>query len=150
MLASAVILANLDEYIAVLEQFSRPLLARTDYDPDVPQAPARGNDALYYRYFDATEQAAFLYRALERTVERDLVDEIDLLLGFDRARTRLNAQLDWPPQALDLFIRCVRQNDGALSRAKRQSHFAWMSDAEVATSEAIVAAAFTDTAAKEF
>lgn len=139
---SAVILANLDEYVHVLERFSKPLMARTRYDPDAPEAPATGNDAVYFRYFDATDQAAFLYRALERTVEHDLQEEIAFLVGFDAARARLNAAADWPAHALDLFIRLVRQNDGRLSQTKRASHFAWMSDDEVARFEAIVAEAF--------
>jgi len=139
---SAVILANLGEYVDVLERFSKPLMARTRYDPDVPQAPATGNDAVYFRYFDATEQAAFLYRALERTVEYDLEEEIRFLIGFDAARARLNALADWPAHSLDLFIRLVRQNDGRLSRTRRTSHFAWMSDDEVERFEAIVAEAF--------
>ena len=43
---SAVILANLDKYTAVLESFSRPLRQRTDYSPDTPEMPATGNDAV--------------------------------------------------------------------------------------------------------
>lgn len=139
---SAVILANLSEYVQVLEAFARPLLTHTEYNPDAPDVPATGNEARYYRYFDATPQAEFLYRALFRTVEQDLVEEIDFLLGFDQARQRLNELLDWPPQAADLFIRCVRQNDGLLSRTKRQSYFMWMTDDEVALAEAEVKAAF--------
>ena len=76
------------------------------------------------------------------TIERDLVAEITFLLGFDAARERLNRVLDWPDHSLDLFIRLVHQNRGALSKAKRQSHFAWMGDAELARCEAIVAEAF--------
>jgi Fic family protein len=60
---SAVIVANLDRYKSALEYFSRPLRDRTSYDPDVPAAPATGNDAIYFRYFDATAQAGFLYEA---------------------------------------------------------------------------------------
>jgi hypothetical protein len=139
---SAVILANLDEYVQVLERFSKPLMARTRYNPDVPDAPATGNDAVHFRYFDATEQTSFLYRALERTVEHDLEEEIAFLLGFDAARTRLNALADWPAHSLDLFIRLVHQNPGKLSKTKRQSHFAWMTDGEVRRFERIVAEAF--------
>lgn len=139
---SAVILANLDEYVAVLEQFSRPVLALTDYDPEMPAIAATGNDAIYYRYFDATPQAEFLCRALLRTVQEDLVQEIDTLLGFDRARQGLNPLLDWPAHALDLFVQCIRQNDGRLSNTKRQSHFSWMTEAEIEAAEAIVHEAF--------
>jgi len=142
---SAVILANLDEYVSVLERFSRPLLQRTEYSPDTPDIPATGNDAVYFKYFDATEQAEFLYHALERTVEQDLPQEIDFLLCFDRARQQLNALLDWPNHSLELFIRVVHQNKGALSKTKRQSHFEWMTDTEVSHAEAIVAEAFART-----
>ena len=142
---SAVILANLDEYVGVLESFSRPLLQRTEYSPDTPDTPATGNDAVYFKYFDATEQAEFLYHALERTVEQDLQQEIDFLLCFDRARQQLNALLDWPGHSLELFIRVVHQNNDVLSQTKRQSHFEWMTDAEVSEAEAIVAEAFSRT-----
>jgi hypothetical protein len=142
---SAVILANLDEYVGVLERYSQPLLQRTDYSPDTPDIPATGNDAVYFRYFDATEQAEFLYHALERTVEEDLQQEIDFLLCFDRARLQLNELLDWPNHSLELFVRVVHQNDDTLSKTKRKKHFDWMTDAEVSEAEAIVAQAFSRT-----
>ncbi|TVS18796.1 MAG: Fic family protein, partial [Gammaproteobacteria bacterium] len=83
---SAVILANLDRYLECLETFSKPLVSQTEYDPRAPKVGAKGNDAVYFRFFDATPQAEFLYWALERTVTEDLPQEIDFLLGFDRAR----------------------------------------------------------------
>jgi len=141
---SAVILANLDDYIAVLESFSGPLRKRTDYSPDTPEIPATGNDAIYFRFFDATEQAEFLYKALERTVEEDLQQEIDFLLGFDRAYTRLNALIDWPGHSLELFIRVAHQNGGVLSKGKRQGHFDWMTKEEIAQAESAVQESFAD------
>ena len=142
---SAVILANLDRYRETLESFSRPVRDRTSYDPDVPQAPATGNDALYSRYFNATDQASFLYFALERTIEHDLDEEISFLMGFDRARSALNSVADWPPHSLDVFIRVVHQNNGKLSVNKRKSRFEWMTDDELPRFEAIVARAFDPT-----
>ena len=139
---SAVILASLDRYKETLEAFSRPLSNRTSYDPRVPTAPATGNDAVYFRYFDATEQATFLFDALERTVEHDLGAEISFLVGFDRARTALSSIADWPGHSLELFIRVVSQNDGKLSTRKRNSHFEWMTDPEMTRFEEIVKRAF--------
>lgn len=139
---SAVILTSLDEYIEALEAFSKPLLAMTDWNPITPNVAARGNDSVYYRYFDATPQAEFMYGALERTVEQDLKQEIDYLIGFDKAYSQLNAMLDWPGKELDLFIRLVHQNDFKLSATKRRSKFDWMKDEELATAEQVVAAAF--------
>jgi hypothetical protein len=146
---SAVILANLDRYNETLEDFSRPIRDRTSYDPQAPQAPATGNDAVYFRYFDATEQASFLYDALDRTVEKELDAEIGFLLGFDRAQGALSALADWPAHSLDIFIRVVRQNDGRLSINKQKSHFEWMSTEELARFEAIVARAFDFTIESE-
>lgn len=140
---SAVILANLDNYIEVLEQYSRPLRQMTDYSPDTPEIPAKGNDAVFFRFFDATEQAEFLYRALERTVEEDLQEEIDFLLGFDRACVALNDLLDWPDHSMELFIRLVHQNGGTLSNTKRKKSFYWLTDEEVEEAEAVVREAFT-------
>lgn len=140
---SAVILANIERYKEALESFSRKVNALSSYNPDVPSAPAKGNDAVYFRYFDATDQASFLYDALERTVEHDLDDAISYLLSFDRAQHVLTSIADWPPHSLDLFIRVVRQNGGKLSATKRGSQFSWMTDDEVKRFEVIVDRAFT-------
>jgi hypothetical protein len=137
---SAVILAELQRYEEVLRHFSQAVMERTEYVPD--GAAAQGNDAVYFRYFDATEQAQYLYHALDRTVSHDLPQEIDFLLGFDRARAVLNTLADWPAHSADLFIRVVHQNKGRLSAAKRESHFSWMSASEIAAAEAAVVDAF--------
>jgi len=140
---SAVILTNLGDYVSVLEDFSKPLRARTNYNPDTPDIPATGNDVVYFRYFDATHQAEFLYQALVRTVEEDLEKEINYLLGFDRAKKSLNSMLDWPGHTLDIFINVVNQNNGTLSKTKRDSHFDWMTDEEIKKAEQAIVEAFS-------
>lgn len=137
---SAVILTNLDQYVSALETFSTPMQALTKYDPD--GAKATGNDAVYFRYYDATAQATFLSWALERTITHDLSEEISFLLGFDNAYAALKTVFDWPEHSLDLFIRLVHQNGGQLSRNKRQSHFKWMADNELKEWERVVREAF--------
>ena len=141
---SAVILATLDDYIAALETFSKPLNRLTDYNPAQPDIPATGNDPVYFRYPDLTAQAEFLYRSLDYTVTRDLDKEIGFLVGFDRASTALKDLLDWPGRDLDLFIRLVQQNGGKLSAVKRQSHFQWMKDDEICAAEELVRESFGD------
>lgn len=139
---SAVILANLNDYVSILEVFSKPLRNLTNYNPDTPDIPATGNDAVYFSYFDATYQAEFLYRALVRTVEEDLEKEISYLLGFDKAYKALNDLLDWPAHRLELFIRVVQQNDGSLSQKKYDSHFDWMKKEEIEEAAKRVVEAF--------
>jgi Fic family protein len=140
---SAVILASIDEYIETLEHFSRPLNRITEFNPDTPQIPATGNDAIYFRYPDFTRQVEFLYKALERTVQQDLQQEINYLLGFDAAYKALNNLMDWPAHSLELFIQVVHANQGALSANKRKSHFDWMQENEIAAAEACVQEAFS-------
>lgn len=139
---SAVILANLEEYVEVLESFSKPLVAKTTYNPDVPEVPATGNDAVFFKFFDATEQASFIYKSLENTVENDLQSEITFLLGFDVAKKELNTLFDWPPHSLDLFIRVIHQNNYVLSKTKKESHFMWLSEGEIALYQGMIKKAF--------
>jgi hypothetical protein len=82
------------------------------------------------------------FTSAHTTVEEDLPTEIEFLLGFDRARSRLNELYDWPGQSLDLFIRVVHQNDNKLSKTKRGSHFKWMTDDEINTAQVVVVAEF--------
>ncbi len=139
---SAVILANLDQYVETLERFSKSVMALTQYDPGVPDAPATGNDATCFRFFDATDQATFLHWALERTVTHDLQEEIDYLLRFDAAEKELRHELDWPAHSLDLFIRLIHQNNGSLSKNKQASHFPWMTEDEAESAGAVVRKVF--------
>ena len=141
---SAVILANLDDYIETLEYFSHAINQLTVFYPDTPDIPAQGNENVYFRFPDFTLQAEFLYRVLERTVEGDLQKEINYLLGFDTAYTQLNELIDWPAHSLELFIRVVEKNGGVLSNKKRQSHFDWMEEDEVKQAELAVQNAFAD------
>ncbi len=141
---SAVILANLDRYNAVLEQFSAPMLGRTKYNPETPALQAEGNDALYFRFFDATDQAAFLFWALDRTVEEDLETEVNYLLGYDLAFKRLNERFDWPGHTLDTFINVVAQNEWKLSKSKRKAHFDQLADEEIVEFEGVVQEAFAE------
>jgi hypothetical protein len=107
-------------------------MARTDFTPPPPDVPATGNDPRFFRFFDATAQALFLHRALERTVEHDLEEEIHYLVSVGRARTSLKDEIDWPARSLDLFINVVRQNSGTLSKSKRDSHFSGLTEEEQA------------------
>ena len=141
---SAVILANLDEYLDVLEAFSRPMRDLTDYNPDAPTSLATGNDSVYFKFFDATLQAEFLYHALKRTLEEDLPKEIEYLIGFDHAYNSLNQFMDWPNHNLELFIRVVHQNQYKLSKTKRNSHFDWMNESEISHAEQEVKQAFNN------
>ena len=129
---SAAILREIDTYKRVLESYSRPLLDCIDWRPT-----ERGNvevlnaTAPYYRYFDATAHAEFLYRCVETTVDRDLPDEVAYLESYDTFGRRVQDVVDLPARQVDLLHQFLRQNGGRLSRRAREKEFAALRPEEV-------------------
>ncbi|MHB1103423.1 MAG: hypothetical protein ACYC0C_11760 [Devosia sp.] len=75
----------------------------------------------YYRFFDATPHAEFLYECVERTIEIDLPAETDFLRGYDAFRRQIAEIVNMPDRLIDLLFRFLRQNGGRLSvRAREQ------------------------------
>lgn len=128
---SAVILRRIDLYRRVLESYSRPLLYFIDWKPTVE----RNVDVLnatgdYYRYFDATQHAEFLYSCVRETVEEDLPREVRYLESYDRFVGRVQTLFDMPNDRLDLLWRFLQQNGGNLSKRAREKEFAALTDQE--------------------
>jgi hypothetical protein len=73
----------MEQYNEALTSFAEPVNAPTTYDPEIPDNPAEGNDPRFFACFDATEQASFLCSSLERTVEKDFEEEINIASGFE-------------------------------------------------------------------
>ena len=78
----------------------------------------------FYRYFDATPQAEFLYGCVRKTVEEDLPEETDYLRRYDAFKARIEAIVDMPDRTIDLLFRMLRQNKGELSKRAREKEFA--------------------------
>jgi Fic family protein len=133
---SAAILREIDDYRTTLQSHSRRLLALIEWRPTKSGNVEVLNDTGdYYRYFDATAHAEFLYRCVAQTVERDLPDEVRFLEAFDQFRRRAHEVVDMPDRTVDLLHRFLRQGGGRLSRRAREREFAALTDAEVATLE---------------
>jgi Fic family protein len=82
---SAAILRRIDEYRAVLESYSTAILPFIEWRATADGTVEVLNEtADYYRYFDATAHAEFLYACVEQTVEHDLPEEVRFLEAFDR------------------------------------------------------------------
>ncbi|MEX2284207.1 MAG: Fic family protein [Gemmatimonadota bacterium] len=142
---SAAILRHLDEYRQVLESYSKPLLPYIEWRPTEKQNVEVLNDTGdYYRYFDATAHAEFLYRCVEETVEMDLPEEVKYLESYDRFVIGVHDVVDMPAQTVDLLHRFLRQNAGRLSSRARSVEFAQLSDTEVERYERLYRQCFTD------
>ncbi len=137
---SITMLHNRSAYDEALERFSKPLLELlTEYTLDDIGVLAVNQDSVdFYRYLDYTSMAEFLFACLEKTVTEALPKELAFLVGYDQARKALVDIVDMPDRELDLFIKCVMQNNGNLAGAKRKKYFSMLIDEEVVAMEAMV------------
>lgn len=140
---SSVMLDEIDRYREVLEAHSRPLMDFIQWEVAPRQNVVVTNDtADLYRYFDCTAEAEFLYECVARTVDHDLPDEIDELRRRDEAGTRIAEIIDLPERVMQNLISMIRENDGKLSKRRRDKDFAPLTDEEVSRIEAICADSF--------
>jgi hypothetical protein len=140
---SAAILERIDEYRAVLEAYSRQLLPLIRWEPTTDGNLKVLNDSAdFYRFFDATPHAEFLYGCVEKTIVEDLPRETDFLRRYDRFCERIQGIADMPDSTIDLLFRFLQQNGGRLSKRGRGQEFAQLTDAEVSSAEAAYASSF--------
>ena len=128
---SAAILERIDEYRAVLERYSQRLLPVIQWQStDTNNVRVLNDTADFYRFFDATPHAEFLYACVRQTIERDLPDETKFLENYDRFRALIKSIVDMPDRTLDNLFGFLRQNRGRLSKRAREGEFAALTDDE--------------------
>jgi len=142
---SAAIYREIPRYTAVLESYSRPLLEFIEWEP-TPEGNVQvlNETADYYRYFDATAHAEFLYGCVEETVNEDLPQELAYLEAYDRFSRAVQGIVDMPDRQVNLLHRFVRQGKGQLSKRARTDEFAALTDAEVERIEQFYQESFAD------
>ncbi|MGH7041185.1 MAG: Fic family protein, partial [Acetobacteraceae bacterium] len=142
---SAAILRQLADYRAVLESYSAPLLPFIEWRPTPDHNVEVLNDtADYYRYFDATTHAEFLYKCVEQTVEHDLPDEVRFLEAYDRFSRAVQQIVDMPDRQIELLRTFLAQGNGHFSQRARSREFAALTEEEAAKVETLYAANFAD------
>ena len=142
---SAAILDRIDAYRAVLEDYSRRLLPLVEWEATKDQNIRVLNEtADYYRFFDATPHAEFLYACVQQTIEHDLPRETEFLKRYDRFSDAVQTIADMPDATVDLLFRFLRQNGGKLSKRGRENEFALLTDDEVDVAEHAYAEAFVN------
>jgi hypothetical protein len=95
----------------------------------------KSDTADFYRFFDATPHAEFLYECVRKTIEEDLPRETKFLGRYDRFRSVVETIADMPDRTIDLLFRFLHQNGGSLSKRAREREFSKLKDAEVKTLE---------------
>ena len=128
---SAAILERIDEYGRVLENYSLRLLPLIEWE-----ATENGNVRVlnetgdFYRFFDATPHAEFLYGCVQKTIEEYLPNETDFLRRYDQFRSQIASMIDMPDRTADLLFRFIQRNDGRLSKRARERDFEALTDNE--------------------
>lgn len=141
---SATMLHRPQDYDASLESFSKPLLPLVEYKLDGSgRMTVLNNTRDFYRYVDCTVIAETLFSFVKETIEKELPAEILFLQQYDTARRLMREVVDLPNRHADLFVRLCLQNNGTLSKAKRQlPEYAKLTNKEITGLEAAVAEAF--------
>lgn len=129
---SAAILERIDDYREVLRGYSAKLL------PFIEWEPTRDNNVQvlcstddYYRFFDSTPHAAFLFSCVEGTVQKDLPMETAFLRMYDRFKAGVEEIVEMPSDTVNLLFRFLRQNNGKLSNRAREKEFQKLEENEV-------------------
>ena len=140
---SAAIQEQIDAYRKVLKSYSQRLLPLIGWEP-TPEfnVRVRNDTGDFYRFFDATPHAEFLYACVQRTIEHDLPNETEFLRRYDQFRQQVDAFIDMPERLTDLLFRFLHQNGGHLSNRAREKEFAALTDEEAARIESIYGEAF--------
>ncbi len=143
---SQVMRDDIQKYQEVLNIFSNPLLELIRYTQDsIGQMTVSHDTSDYYRYIDLSAATEFLFTAIEKTLDRDLIQELNFLSHYDRAEKNLVSLFDgMPGRDIDLLIRLCRQNAYKLSQKKREKLFSMLTDEEVLQIEKIVRDAFEE------
>jgi hypothetical protein len=142
---SSVMLDRINHYRSTLQGHSSPLMPFIEWRATLSRNIEVLNDtADFYRYFDCTEEAEFLYSCVRRTVEEDLPREIEYLRRHDEAIHRIMDAVEMPDRLAENLVMFIRQNKGSLYKNRREHEFKALRDDEVALIEDIVRDAFDE------
>jgi len=140
---SSAILDRITEYKGVLESYSSRLLPCVQWE-----ATQKGNVKVlndtgdFYRFFDATPHAEFLYECVRQTIEQDLPNETNFLRSFDAFRAGIENMIDMPERTLNNLFGFLRQNDGKLSKRAQENEFAELTADEITQIEELYRSSF--------
>lgn len=129
---SAVILDRIIDYQKVLESHSHPLLECIEWKETKDHNVEVTNHTIdYYRYFDATLQAEFLYACVKETIEHIIPQEVAYLQNYETFKAFIDNTYEMPDDMVALLVRFLEQNNGKLSKRAKTKEFEALSDSEI-------------------
>lgn len=129
---SAAILERIDDYRKVLESYSHPLLDYIEWKTTKDHNVEVINDtADYYKYYDATHQAEFLFDCIDYTIRTIIPEEVSYIQNYDQMKAWLDDNFEMPDKTVALLIRFLDQNNGVLSNRARTREFSALNNDEI-------------------
>ncbi len=114
-----------DEYLAVLQNYSRPARARwsVKWIDEGRYDLSFNSDPSIYRYWDATHCVEFGYRMAEQALEVELRQETEFLTRYDAVIKEANERFDVRGSELSTLVMMCLDNGGTVSiRRRKQFH----------------------------
>ena len=129
---SASILDHIDDYRNVLESYSNPLLDFIEWKGTKDHNVEVLNDTIdYYKYFDATKQAEFLYFCVNDTIQNIIPTEVSYLSKYDQFKTLLEDDFEMPDKMIALIVRFLSHNEGSFSKRAKEREFVELTGDEI-------------------
>jgi Fic family protein len=129
---SASILSHIEDYQNVLENHSTPLLDFIEWNETSDHNVEVTNDTIdYYKYFDATEQAEFLYDCVKDTIDNIIPEEVNYLIKYEEFKSYIDNTFEMPDDLVSLLVRFLEQNNGKISKRARKKEFEALDENEV-------------------
>jgi len=140
---SNVILDEIERYKDVLVLHTAPLMGQIDWE-----ATPSGNVKVInetedlYRFFDCTRSCEFIYKSVQKTISKTLPDELKYLNSFDKAYENISLFIEMPDNKIKSLITFILQNNGKLSKNKREKYYEKLTQIEIDNIENIVSECF--------
>jgi hypothetical protein len=129
---SASILDHITDYRLVLESYSKPLLEFIEWkETSNHNVSVVNNTKDFYKFFDATKQAEFLFDCVEDTVVNIIPDEIKYLSNYDAFKRYLEEEFEMPDKLIATLVRFLEQNNGVISKRAREKEFSMLELKEI-------------------
>jgi len=136
---SSIILDEIENYREVLVAHSSSLMSMIEWEATVKGNVKIVNDTSdLYRFFNITESCEFIYRLVEKTIKETLPNELDYLKAFDGASSAINDVVTMPDNMVKMLITFLLQNDGKLSKKKKEKYFEALEKDELEAIEFII------------
>jgi hypothetical protein len=129
---SAAILERIEDYQKTLESYSYPVQEFIEWKTTQDNNVEVLNETIdYYRYFDATPQAEFLFECVDHTINNIIPEEVSYLQKYDKMKAWLDDTFEMPDNMIALLVRFLSQNDGKLLKRAQNKEFKELSVDEI-------------------